>query len=285
MTAPAEGAAHDVPAGVWRAATGSRKPWLVAALRPFGRLLFRGAFRLTVLGTENVPASGAVLLAGNHTGFLDGPLVWAFSPRPATFLTKSELFVGPLGRALGWLGQVPVHRGRPDRRALHAALAVLRDGGAMGVFPEGTRGAGVLESVSDGLAWLALRSRVPVVPIAVLGTAQAMPKGQRPRLRAPVTLAFGPPVSLTTAGDPRVRRTVRAAGEELRIALLRHLEASSGASSEASSEASSVEDSVRNAVVGRPASSGPVARPEAGVGLPLGARTDAVLPAVQEKDA
>lgn len=227
-TGAGAGAAHDTPSPAWRVATGQPKPWLVWLLRPFGRVVFRSAFRMRVVGLEHVPRSGAILLAGNHTGFLDGPLVWAFCPRQATFLAKSELFVGPLSRALGWLGQVPVHRGRPDRTALRTGLAVLRDGGALGVFPEGTRGAGALEQVSDGLAWLALRSQVPVVPIAVLGTAEAMPKGQRPRLRAPVTLAFGPPVRLTTTGDPRVRRTVRAAAEELRRALLTHLEGQLG---------------------------------------------------------
>jgi 1-acyl-sn-glycerol-3-phosphate acyltransferase len=223
-----KGAAHDTPAREWRVATGRPKPGLILVLRPFGRLVFRIAFRLRVVGVQHVPRSGAVLLAGNHTGFLDGPLVWAFSPRRATFLAKSELFVGPLSRALGWLGQVPVHRGRPDRTALRTALGVLHEGGALGVFPEGTRGAGVLEEVSDGLAWLVLKSQVPVVPIAVLGTAEAMPKGGRPRLRAPVTLAFGPPVRLSTTGDPRVRRTVRAAAEELRLVLLAHLEAQVG---------------------------------------------------------
>ena len=220
---PGGGAAHDVPAGEWRVATGQLKPWLVVLLRPVGRALFRAAFRLHVEGQEHLPQAGAVLLAGNHTGFLDGPLVWAFSPRPATFLAKSELFAGPLARALGWLGQVPVHRGRPDRTALRTALRVLDDGGAMGVFPEGTRGAGVLEEVSDGLAWLALRSQAPVVPIAVIGTAQALPKGGRPRLRAPVRIVFGVPHTLVTTGDPRVRRTVRAAAEELRLVLLDHL--------------------------------------------------------------
>lgn len=219
----------DVPAMAWRTATGRRKPWLVTVLRPFGRLLFRVAFRMRVEGTAFVPLQGPVLLAGNHTGFLDGPLVWAFSPRQATFLAKSELFVGPLARALGWLGQVPVHRGKPDRTALRTALGVLDHGGAMGVFPEGTRGAGALEEVSDGLAWLALKSQVPVVPIAVLGTAEALPKGGRPQLRAPVRLVFGPPLHLSTSGDPRVRRHVRAAAEELRLGLLDHLLTSGGA--------------------------------------------------------
>jgi 1-acyl-sn-glycerol-3-phosphate acyltransferase len=110
-----------------------------------------------VIGGEHVPTAGPVLLAGNHTGFLDGPLVYAFSPRSATFLAKSELFVGPLARPLTWLGQIPVHRGHPDRAALRAGLAVLASGGALGVFPEGTRGSGTLEEVSDGLAYLALR--------------------------------------------------------------------------------------------------------------------------------
>lgn len=225
MTSASDGAAHDEPARVWRRATGRPKTFLIRLLRPFGRALFRSAFRMTVRGTEHVPPTGAVLLAGNHKGFLDGPLVWAYSPRPAVFLAKSELFVGFLARALGWLGQVPVHRGRPDRTALRTALSVLERGGATGVFPEGTRGTGVLEEISDGLAWLALRSGAPIIPIAVLGTAEALPKGGRPRWRAPVTLVFGPAVRVTPTGDARSRRTVRAAAEELRVALLDHLEA------------------------------------------------------------
>ena len=210
-----------------RRATGARKPWLVTATRPFGRALFRTAFRLRVHGTEHVPREGAVLLAGNHTGFLDGPLVYALAPRPASFLAKSELFVGPLARALGWLGQIPVHRGRPDRTALRTGLDVLAAGGALGVFPEGTRGAGTLEEVSDGLAYLALRSGAPVVPIAVLGPAEALPKGRRlPTWRAPVHVVFGPPVRVVVDGDLRARRTVRSAAEQLRLALVAHLEQS-----------------------------------------------------------
>lgn len=215
-----------------RAARGSRsggqlKPRLVAASRPFGTLLFRGAFRVTVVGTEHLPLTGPVLLAGNHTGFLDGPLAFAYSPRPAVFLAKSELFVGPLARALGWLGQIPVHRGSPDRAALRAGLAVLRAGGALGVFPEGTRGSGQLDRVSDGVGYLALRSGVPIVPLALMGTVEAMPRGARlPRWRAPITLVFGAPFTLEVDGDPRSRRTVGAAAEQIRLALLAHLRAS-----------------------------------------------------------
>ena len=208
--------------------TGTRKAWLVSASRPFGWLLFHSAFRVRVLGGEHVPVTGPVLLAGNHTGFLDGPLVYALCPRSATFLAKSELFVGPLARVLGWLGQIPVHRGQPDRGALKAGLAVLDGGGALGVFPEGTRGTGRLDEVSDGLAYLALRSGAAVVPLAVLGTAAALPKGAHlPRWRAPVTLVFGAPVTVNVEGDPRARRTVRAAAEQLRLVLVAHLRAAS----------------------------------------------------------
>jgi 1-acyl-sn-glycerol-3-phosphate acyltransferase len=214
---------------------GTRKAWLVIASRPFGIALFRGLFKVTVIGGEHVPKTGAVLLAGNHTGFLDGPLLYALSPRPATFLAKSELFVGPLARPLVWLGQIPVHRGHPDRAALRSGLAVLAAGGALGVFPEGARGSGQLEEVSDGLAYLALRSGAHVVPLAVLGTAAAMPKGSRvPRWRAPVTLVFGPPVIVDVEGDPRTRRTVRNAAEQLRLVLVAHLHAAQGLEADAS---------------------------------------------------
>ena len=112
----------------------------MAVSRPLGRLLFRTVFRVTVVGAELVPRQGAGPFAGNHTDFLDGPLIYALSPRSATILAESELFVGPLARALRWLGRIPVHRGRPDRAVLKAGLAVLAEGGALGVFPKGTRG-------------------------------------------------------------------------------------------------------------------------------------------------
>jgi 1-acyl-sn-glycerol-3-phosphate acyltransferase len=168
-----------------------------------------------------------VLLAGNHSGILDGPLVFFLSPRPTSLLTKSEVFVGPWARACGWLGLIPVHRGQADRAALQAGLAQLAAGGVLGVFPEGTRGSGGFDSITDGLAYLALRSGAPVVPIAVTGTGLALPRGRvLPRLRAPVRVVFGPPVAVQPTGDPRARRTVRDAAEQLRLALLAHLQSS-----------------------------------------------------------
>lgn len=207
-------------------ATGRHRPWLVTWLRVAFRPVFRGLLRMRVDGQAHVPGSGGVIVAGNHTGVLDGPLVWLYLPRPARFLTKAELYAHPfLGRALGGLGQIPVHRGEPDRAALAEALAVLAAGGVVGVFPEGTRGTGMLSQVHDGVAYLAVKSGCPVVPVACLGSDRALSPGGRPRLRAPVTLSFGSPVTVVAAGAVRNRRTVTAASEEIRAALVGHLAA------------------------------------------------------------
>jgi 1-acyl-sn-glycerol-3-phosphate acyltransferase len=197
---------------------------VTAACRLLGQALARALFVVRVTGAEHVPLSGPVLVAGNHSGLLDGPLVFLLSPRRTALLAKAEIFVGPWPRLWGWLDVLPVHRGSADRSALKAGLAVLERGGALTVFPEGTRGAGRLEQVSDGLAYLALRSGAPVVPLAVSGTQQALPKGSaRLRLRTEVHLVFGPAVHLPADGDPRARSTVRRAAEQLRLALVAHL--------------------------------------------------------------
>ena len=202
------------------------RPAVAAACRAVGSGLARALFAVRLEGTEHVPRTGPVLLAGNHSGFLDGPLLFLLAPRRTAVLAKSEIFVGPWPRLWAWLDVVPVQRGTADRSALRAGLAVLQRGGALAVFPEGTRGSGRLESVTPGLAWLALRSGAQVVPVALSGTAEALPRGTwRPRLRAPVVLRFGSPVTVDAVGDPRARRTVDAAAEQLRQALLTHVQA------------------------------------------------------------
>lgn len=207
-----------------RRATGTPKPAVIAGVRLVGTALARSVLRLRVEGAHHVPATGPVLLAGNHSGILDGPLVFFLSPRRASLLTKSEVFVGIWARACGWLSLIPVHRGQPDRAALKAGLDVLQAGGALGVFPEGTRGSGTFDSVADGLAYLALRSGAAVVPIAVHGTGAALPRGRLlPRFGTPVRVTYGPPVPLHTTGDPRARSTVRDAAEQLRLGLVDHL--------------------------------------------------------------
>ncbi len=201
------------------------RPRLYRVLRVIARGLIRLILDVRVGHGDRVPTSGPVLLAGNHRGFLDGPLVAAFVPRPASFLAKSELFRGWVVRPLGWLGQIPVDRGRADREALKRATAVLQGGGVLGMFPEGTRGVGELESVQHGIAYVALRAPgVPIVPVACLGTERAMPKGSRfPKWRSRVDIVFGEPFTVTVPANPRARSAVAAAAEEIRAALAAHV--------------------------------------------------------------
>jgi 1-acyl-sn-glycerol-3-phosphate acyltransferase len=197
--------------------------WLA---RRFVQRVLRLVFRLRVIGTENIPATGPVLLAGNHTGFLDGPLVMIMLPRPSAILIKSEIYKPPLSLLLDFARQIPVHRGTPDRTALRAGLAVLGGGGVLGVFPEGTRGSGELATIQHGIGYFALHGECPVVPVVCRGTAEALPKGKKlPRLRAPIDVVFGPAFTIEVPPDARVRTAIASAAEQVRLGLLNHLTA------------------------------------------------------------
>jgi 1-acyl-sn-glycerol-3-phosphate acyltransferase len=203
----------------------AREGIALALARRTAALLLRLVFRIRIRGLEHLPRSGPVLLAGNHTGFLDGPIVMIMLPRPSVFIVKSELYDGPFRRVLEFARQIPVRRGAPDRSALQRALAVLAHGGVLGMFPEGTRGEGRLETVQHGIGYLALRAGCPVVPVACIGTASALPKGHKmPKLRAPIDVHFGPPFTIDVDGPPRARSTVAAAAEQVRARLREHLD-------------------------------------------------------------
>src|SRR4051812_10971571 len=90
----------------------------LAIVRRAAAGLLRLVFRVRVTGLEHLPVSGPVLIAGNHTGFLDGPVVFVLLPRPSAFLVKSELYDSPFRRVLEFARQIPVRRGTPDRTAL-----------------------------------------------------------------------------------------------------------------------------------------------------------------------
>ncbi|MFC0601574.1 lysophospholipid acyltransferase family protein [Streptomyces palmae] len=185
--------------------------------------LMHGLWRPRVLGAWRVPAAGPVILAGNHSHNVDGPMLLGTAPRPVHFLIKKEAFIGPLDPFLRSIGQLKVDRDSADRAAIGNALGVLRDGGVLGIFPEGTRGEGDFASLRAGLAYFAVRSGAPIVPVAVLGTAAA--KGRLipalPPLRSRIDVVFGDPFQ---AGDPAGRRT-RAALDEATTRIQRQLSA------------------------------------------------------------
>lgn len=198
--------------------------------RGIGRVLFALAYRVEVVGREKVPPTGPVLFVGNHSGFLDGPLLPALAPRPTSVLVKRELFRGPLGWFLRLLGHIPITRATGDRTALHTALAVLGRGagGAVGMFPEGTRGRGDVAAVHHGAAWLGLQSGARLVPVAFLGTrASGAGKGSLPRLRSRLVMEFGSPVELATDPGLTGRQRVAVATEQVRTTLAAHVTAAS----------------------------------------------------------
>ncbi|WP_184830060.1 lysophospholipid acyltransferase family protein [Jiangella mangrovi] len=187
--------------------------------------LARLLYRVTITGRENVPRTGPVILAPNHTGFLDAPLLMGTCPRPVHTLAKKELFKGPLGWLLHAVGQIPLDRNDPSRTMIESGIGVLDDGRILVVFPEGTRGAGDFSELRTGLAWFALRSGAPVIPVVFAGTAsRGRTFGAMPGLRSRVEVVFGRPVVLPTGGG-RTRSALDAATEQLREALVAHREA------------------------------------------------------------
>ncbi|MFE9030866.1 lysophospholipid acyltransferase family protein [Streptomyces iakyrus] len=194
--------------------------------RRIGVGLMYGLWRPRVLGAWRVPASGPVILAVNHSHNIDGPMVMGVAPRPTHFLIKKEAFIGPLDPFLLGIGQVKVDRDTTDRTAITHALGVLAGGGVLGIFPEGTRGEGDFASLRAGLAYFAVRSGAPIVPVAVLGSSGKPGRLIKalPPLRSRVDVVFGEPFE---AGDGSGRRTRKALDEatgRIQKQLAAHLE-------------------------------------------------------------
>lgn len=149
-----------------------------------------------VWGAEHVPAEGPVIVASNHIGVVDGPVLHGAIPRGSHIIVKQEFFDSRLGFLMDWAGQIPVDRSA-GRAALVVALDLLKEGRLVGIFPEGSRGSGALQSVKAGVAWLAMNSGAPVVPAACLGTRPAGASvGHVPRPRARLHVVFGEPLVL-----------------------------------------------------------------------------------------
>lgn len=196
--------------------------------RVVGFVVAHVLWRTDVRGLEHV-ADGPALLAVNHVSVLDGPLLYSANwTRGAHFLVKKEMFRGFFGWVLHQVGQIPVTRsGGGDRGALSAAVAVLREGGLAGIFPEGSRGRGDVAAVRTGIAWIALQSGAPVVPVAVLGTRRTGERpGGLPRLRRRLHVVHGEPFRLERPDGVPGKQALAAAAEQVRLRLVAHVEAS-----------------------------------------------------------
>lgn len=155
--------------------------WLWRALAPWAVPLLKVRLRTTVEGAGNVPRRGAAILASNHLSALDHVVLPAVTKRVIYNIGKREHFEK---RFKGWfmrnVGVIPLDRGAGDQAALEKAREVLARGDLFCIYPEGTRSPdGRLYRGRTGVARLALEMRVPVVPVAMVGTFEAKPKGQK----------------------------------------------------------------------------------------------------------
>ena len=152
-----------------------------------------------VEGLENVPRQGPLVVCANHFATLDPPMVPAYLPRADTWnMAKSEYFRKPLMR---WIftryHAFPVVRHSADRAALRRGFDLLKAGEVLIIYPEGTRiESGELATPEPGAGFIAQKAGCPVLPVALTGTRECLPKGSRWPRRVPVTLRFGKPFLL-----------------------------------------------------------------------------------------
>ncbi len=177
-------------------------------------IIFLGMYRLHVEGREHIPSEGAVIIAPNHKSYFDPPLVGvAIKKRVVHYMAKEELFRNPFFRwILRQFGTFPVKRGSVDRTAVRQAVKELKNGNALGIFPEGTRikrsGLGRFHS---GMASLALMTGTPVIPVAIVGSADM------PHKKGPLAVLIGMPIQVQKqkAGSEEVEALNEAVKKEI----------------------------------------------------------------------
>ncbi|MFM2081356.1 MAG: 1-acyl-sn-glycerol-3-phosphate acyltransferase [Verrucomicrobiota bacterium] len=192
------------------------------------RLVYATYFRWRVCNPEHVPRTGPAILASNHASFIDPPLVGSGLPRDINYLARESLFRYP---GIGWLLRswqaVPVDRDGGGARGLKAILDRLLAGGAIILFPEGTRTRdGKLQPARSGIGLIVIKSSAPVIPVRVFGTYEAYGRHVKfPRPRR-VTVKYGQPMDFAalraeakTCSKDRLKQIYQAVADELMRAI------------------------------------------------------------------
>ena len=194
-----------------------------AVVRAFVHVVCKLLWRIDVVHAERVPATGACILAPSHRSYLDTPFLACVTRRRIRFMGKAEMWkYGWAGKFFSALGGFPVDRAGADRAALRAAQAALVGGEPLGMFPEGTRRSGpVVEDLHDGVAFLAARLGVPIVPIGIGGSETILARDRKLPKLTPVVVIVGEPIHppAREAGASVRRGDVAALTEELRVAV------------------------------------------------------------------
>ena len=171
------------------------------------KIILAAFTRIHIEGLENVPRSGSFLMVSNHLNLIDPPVLGALLRRRIAFMAKEELFRTPV---VGWVvkgyGAFSVRRGQADRQALRTAVTVLKQGGAIGIFPEGHRSeTGKMIEAHPGAALIALTSAAPVLPVGIWGTD---------RVRSPLSLLLRPRIDIRI-GEPFMLQRSASGKEDL----------------------------------------------------------------------
>jgi len=197
---------------------------LYQLVRSLIAVVSRAYWRLTIEGRENVPATGAFVLAPVHRSFIDFALVSGITRRRMRYMGKDSLWkVSLFGRFISALGAFPVRRGAADREALRRSIEVVERGEPLVLFPEGTRRFGpTIEHLFDGAAYVATRAGVPVVPVGIGGSERAMQKGKKLPRPVKIHIVVGKPLHPpVNPGGRASRRAVHELTEQLHVELQR----------------------------------------------------------------
>ncbi len=171
---------------------------LYRILQFIGRPLLKLYFRLRVEGMENIPKEGACIIVANHTSFLDPILICAIAPRIIHYITYAYFYYHP---QLHWVCKrihcIPLKKDGKDISALKKALRLLKNGELVGIFPEGSRAeTGKLGKGEPGVALIALKAKVPILPVGIRGAYESFPKGSKFPKPQRITVIFGKPFTI-----------------------------------------------------------------------------------------
>lgn len=181
----------------------------------------RTFWKVTYEGLENVPKSGAYIIAPTHRAYTDTPLVAPLTHRHIRYMGASGLFKYKLSAAFfERMGTFPVHRGSVDRETLRTCINLLKEGHPVVIFPEGTRKRGPkIENLFEGVGYIASRANAPIVPVAIGGAERGWPRGKLLPRPGRMHVLVGKPIEIDRQGDRIARSEVRELNAKLQESL------------------------------------------------------------------
>ena len=192
--------------------------WILDVIRLVVRFFSRLFWKMELLGVENVPADGGLIIAANHQTYFDPFWISVPVKRPTRYLAWSAAFKWPfVGQCLTWFGAWPLQLEKSDPSAIRRSLQWLRDGGAVVIFPEGGRStsSGEMERFKAGAVRLALEANVPILPVTIRGGNHVWPRGWRFPHTGKVVITYHPLYRAAQSPDEETRVCARRESQRL----------------------------------------------------------------------